>query len=662
MNIYVAKRDGTKEVFNGITTEELENVGFDADTELVYLDTYEREDEAAAECNMKAIPEFIGAQEENEWPESKLSGETNPVLQGVVEKFGGDPSDWHCTYAESGGQFFDGGKLIDQNGVSIEDLIPEDRLTQYQELIETWKDNSHEVQHLEWWEKTDQGETLHVTALRLGENDEVMSETWSHTIESEREGDQSDEEIVAASEDDLEFVTETFADTMPERPDLLRAEDFDSDPQILDLTAYLEKSLSTQEILDDADSLLEASPFVPGPEVDLVKEKPVITETGESGLTTLTVPLDAQREFATEERPAETITPAIEISNEGVETDIIEPHEIILESETYVPEIAEPILVPEVTMPIRPPAAELNNLDAVVFDDGLEPHPESANEGVGILDATLGTSTEERGGSEQAPLEVLPPKATEQSIVNKHILTAPEVTDAKDSMQEITLQADGVGPEEISLPREIVLEPTALEHPLERVRNASVSIEKLAEIAAVAVEFVPEISVPDTTINTQKLDSKVQVKKTEAQKEESIKDAVETSPQLVNKARETKLQDSEVADTYLTDTAPDTYEDEPKLMSSYDDANEKSAILEKIVDKSENKKTKSALPIVLSRREILLRSFGLTSEQIRRYHGRQQGSLRLAGIAGVNNAPAKASGIILAGDRHNGISLLRYAA
>lgn len=726
MDIYVAEKDGMREMLDGMMAEELEDVG----------DACEFDEETLAERRVEAAPEFIEAQEED-GPELKLDGDINSVQQDIAEKFGGYPSDWHRTYTESSNQFFDGEKLIDQEGVSIEGLIPEDRLAQYQELIETWKDNAHEVQHLEWWERTDEGEILHVTSLSLGENGEVLSETWSHTIEG----------IVAAPDNDLEFVAETFADIAPEEPEFPRAKDADPDPRILDLTAYLEANQPTEEILDDTPQLADGEvPYEDAKIVELPRVLAAHTAPRSEGdlvsseLITSTASLDGQHGSVTKERPAEIITPA---------ADTVKPHKEILESKAHVPEIAKPIQAPEVVMRPQRPAARVNTPDVVVFDKGSEsrsgnasedvvvvpdapleilikerekpeqallevvppeaikkniaseymldvpktadvkdsvpeeesalpqeivsldelareirPHQESEtvtprSEDMAVLNTPREVSTEERGElnavigiksepilvpleavpfkiieqsivdehifvkpePKQTPLEVAPPKTSEQSIAGERIFTAPETTDIRDSVREVVLRADEVTPEKVALPQESVSRPAAPELSLKGVDSA----------------------------RAQKLDAAMQAKKTEVRKKEPAKDAAEVSPQPVDKASETKFQDLEVADTDLIDAAHDTREDEPDRILSYDDESEDPA---------------SAPPVVLGRREILLRSFGLTSEEIRRYQGERKDSPRFARTRGANNAPipTRVSGITRAQDRRNGISLLRSAA
>lgn len=665
MNIYATKRDGTREAFGGMIMEELEDAGFDADAELAYFDTREFEDEAATERSVEGISEFPEEQEGNK-SELELDSGVSSVLQGVVEKFGGDPSDWHCTYTGSSDQFFDGEKLIDQRGVSIEGLIPEDRLAQYQELMETWKGNFHEVQHLEWWEKTDEGETIHVTALSLAENGEVLSETWSHTIESGKEPEQSDEEIGVVLENNPEFTAETVSDATPEELNLPDREDFDPDPRMLDLTTYPQESLSAEETSDGLPSVepleIPATPTALRPEVNSVEE-PVATKIPENEPIVTAMPSGLHREAAPKERPAEVIAPAVDIPLDSNPGGITRTHETVLEFRAYIPEILEPVQGPEVAIFTTPTATEVNNPDITVFDESSELHFRDVNEEI-MLNAPTEKATEEQIDLEfiRTPLEASPSKTIEQSMTAKPMSLTPEIAGIRDGVREMALRAGEVTLGEIALPRESVSRPITINRSLEGVRHISVLKEKPAEITAVTVEFVPAISATDAAIGTRELGSETHAQKTEAQREESVKNIVETSSKSVGKARETKLQDPEVVDTRLTDTALDTRKDEPKLTSFHDDMVESSAVVEKIADKSRGKKVESTPSTVLDRREILLRSFGLTSEGIRRYQGERQDGLRLAGTKGANNASSRASGITLVRDRRNGISLIRYAA
>lgn len=155
--------------------------------------------------------ETAGIREKNESPHWGLSA--------VTERRGGNSADWQLTYSASGegGHRFNGTELVDSAGKSLtgevvkaHNLEPE-KVEEHLLMLEHFRNNPEKPYLLpDWLEKTDRGEVLHVTAVKVDGSGFVRYETWSHPLENQSGPTSVNSAEVHEPENDVTAV-ETFS-------------------------------------------------------------------------------------------------------------------------------------------------------------------------------------------------------------------------------------------------------------------------------------------------------------------------------------------------------------------------------------------------------------------------------------------------------------------
>ena len=122
---------------------------------------------------------------------SHAAAEVSAGLQAILDSVGGEPQDWELVSSSESGYFFDGENVLGPDGA----IWTNEDTALHQEMLAQWREGESAIFRLpDYREESEDGETLYVTELILGETGEVTYEIHKHETTYPREEESVREE------------------------------------------------------------------------------------------------------------------------------------------------------------------------------------------------------------------------------------------------------------------------------------------------------------------------------------------------------------------------------------------------------------------------------------------------------------------------------------
>ncbi|MDE1925086.1 MAG: hypothetical protein KGH79_02815 [Patescibacteria group bacterium] len=209
-------------------------------------------------------------------PEEEVREPMEPGKQAVLDQKGGEPNDWTLEYKGDSGYRFDGQNVRDPEG-NI--WVNEDEAL-HQEMLAQWTESGSSVFFLpDYHEVSEEGKTLYVTTMILGEKGEVTYEIHKYEAQYPRPEDvQTESPIDHTSIEPVSADLQTSAIDVPPTSHAQQSEvhvsvaDSKSSPAV-EQVSNVSQELVPEQSVEDSSVLRDEQPSAmsePTPEIESV--------------------------------------------------------------------------------------------------------------------------------------------------------------------------------------------------------------------------------------------------------------------------------------------------------------------------------------------------------------------------------------------------------